>query len=231
MLRYSKLLFGILAVLGAALLVIFFVVFYWNLTSSAELLAVQILLGDGYLDWSRLNAFLFFTIVAGTAFLVFGMIGTIVRSRKKHRAVFAVLCVTLVPVLVFGAFFSSSLVFSSLQTQKVAISNFRVDNTNPLTCAVDAKSFSYYEIDFDSAFIKAANRTIVAQISSNMIEAPVLDDMGHQYMTMNFLYTLPPGDEQTLNFNFNTTLPSGNYAFWLSTYERGGFISFNFTIP
>ena len=231
MLKYSKRLFGLLAVLGAALLVIFFVVFYWNLTSSAELLAVQILLGDGYLDWSRLNSFFSFTTIFGTTFLAVGIIGTIAKSRRKHRVVFAILTLVFVPLLVFGAFVSSSLVFSAQQTQKVAVTNFRVDSTNPLTFLVDAKSFSYYEIDFDSAFIKAYNQTIVAEINSNWVESSAIDCNGHNTMTLDFLYRLPPGDEQTLIFNFNTTLPSGNYAFWLSTYNQGGVISFKFAIP
>jgi len=231
MLKNSKLLFGILTVLGAVLLVIFFIVLYWEQTWSAKLLSVQILLGDSYLDWSRLDSFFFFSIIAGTALLVVGMMGTIMQSRKKHRTVFAIFTVVLVPLLILGTFFSSSLVFSSQQTEKLAITNFRVDNTNPLTFLVDAKSFYYYEIDFDTAFIKAYNQTIVAQINSNWVESTELDGMGHHCMTMNFLYRLPPGDEQTLIFNFNTTLPSGNYTFWLSTYGQGGLVSFNFAIP
>jgi len=231
MLKNSKLLFGILTVLGAVLLVIFFIVLYWEQTWSAKLLSVQILLGDSYLDWSRLDSFFFFTIIAGTALLVVGTVGTIMQSRKKHRTIFSILTVVLIPLLIFSTLFSSSLVFSSQQTEKLAITNFRVDNTNPLTFLVDAKSFYYYEIDFDRAFIKAYNQTIVAQINSNWVESTELDGMGHHCMTMNFLYRLPPGDEQTLIFNFNTTLPSGNYTFWLSTYGQGGLVSFNFAIP
>jgi hypothetical protein len=93
------------------------------------------------------------------------------------------------------------------------------------------RNLYYYEIDFDKAFIKAYDQTIVAQINSNLVESTEIDGMGHHYMTMNFLYRLPPGDEQTLIFNFNTTLPSGNYTFGLSTHRQGGFISFNFAIP
>jgi hypothetical protein len=231
MLKNSKLLFGILTVLGAVLLVIFFIVLYWEQTWSAKLLSVQILLGDSYLDWSRLDSFFFFTIIAGTALLVVGTVGTIMQSRKKHRTIFSILTVVLIPLLIFSTLFSSSLVLSSQQTEKLAITNFRVDSTNPLTFLVDAKSFYYYEIDFDTAFIKAYNQTIVAQINSNWVESTELDGTGHHYMTMNFLYRLPPGDEQTLIFNFNTTLPSGNYTFWLSTYGQGGLVSFNFAIP
>ncbi len=231
MLKNSKLLFGILAVLGAVLIGIFFIVFYWEQTWSAKLLSVQILLGDSYLDWARLDSFFFFTIIAGTALLVVGTIGTIMQSHKKHRTVFAILTVVLIPLLILGTLFSSSLVLSSQQTEKLAITNFRVDSTNPLTFLVDAKSFYYYEIDFDRAFVKAYNQTIVAQINSDWVESTELDGMGHHYMTMNFLYRLPPGDEQTLIFDFNTTLPSGNYTFWLSTYGQGGFVSFNFAIP
>ncbi|MGA2681587.1 MAG: hypothetical protein ABSF44_07290 [Candidatus Bathyarchaeia archaeon] len=231
MIKYSKLLFGFFAILGFILLAIFFMVFYWEQTWSSELLTVQKLLGDMHLDWSNLNSFFFFTLIAGTALLVVGMLGIIMQSRKKHRVVFAILTVVLVPLFIFGTLFSSSLTFNSQQTEKLTITNFRLDSIHPLTCSVDAKSFYYYEIDFDTAFIKAYNQTIVAQINSNWVESTEIDGAGGHYMTMNFLYRLPPGDERTLIFNFNTTLPSGNYTFWLSTYRQGSFISFNFAVP
>ena len=125
-------------------------------------------------------------MIAGTALLVVGMLGTIMQSRKKHSAVFAILTVVLVPLLVFGTFFSFIFSSSSQQTEKLAITNFRVDSTNPITFLVDAKSFYYYEIDFDTAFIKAYNQTIVAQINSNWVESTEIDGMGHHYMTTEF---------------------------------------------
>ena len=112
MLKNSKLLFGILAVLGAVLIGIFFIVFYWEQTWSAKLLSVQILLGDSYLDWARLDSFFFFTIIAGTALLVVGTIGTIMKSHKKHRTVFAILTVVLVSIV--NSWHTFFIIFSSL---------------------------------------------------------------------------------------------------------------------
>jgi hypothetical protein len=93
------------------------------------------------------------------------------------------------------------------------------------------KSLYYYEIDFNTAFVKAYNQTVVTQINSNWVESTETDGIGNHYITMNFLHRLQPEEEQTLIFNFNTTLPSGNYTFWLSTYKQGRFISFNFALP
>jgi hypothetical protein len=228
--KYSRYLFATVSASGAVILAIFFVVFYWEQTWSVELLTVQRFLGDSYLEWSGLNSFFFFTLIAGTALLIVGILGIIVKSIKKHRAVLAVLTTVLIPFLVFATLIVSSSVLSSQQTEKLAITNFEVDSSSPLKISVDVKSFYYYEIDFDTAFIKACNQTIVAQINSNWVESTKADSMGYQYITMNFLYKLPPGNEKTLVFNFNTTLPSGNYAFWLSTHRQGGFISFNFKI-
>jgi hypothetical protein len=159
-------LFGAFTALGAVILVIFSKVFYWEQTWSVELLAVQRFLGDSYLEWSGLNSFFFFTVIAGTAFLVVGIPGLIVQSIKKHRAVFAILTAVLIPLLVFGTLVLSSSVLSSQQSEKLAITDFRVESTNPLTFSVEAKSSYYYEIDFDTAFIKANNQTIVAQVNS-----------------------------------------------------------------
>lgn len=230
MIKYSKLLSVFFAILGFILLAVFFLVFYWEQTWSSELLTVQKLLGDSYLDWSNFNSIFFFTLIAGAVLLLVGVLGIIMQSRKKHRVVFSILTVVLVPMFIFGIVFSLS-TFNSQQTEKLTITNFKLDSTQPLTCSVDAKSFYYYEIDFDTAFIKAYNQTIVAQINSNWVESTETDGAGGHYMTINFLYRLPPGDERTLIFNFNATLPSGNYTFWLSTYKQGSFISFNFAVP
>jgi len=218
MLKHSKLLFLIFTVFGGALLAAFFIVFYWEQTWSIELLAVQRFLGDSYLEWSGLNSFFFCTLIAGTTLFIIGLAGIIAQSFSKHRAIFAALVAVLTPLLIFGTLVSSSSFFWSHQEEKLAITHFRVDRTSPLNISVDAKSSYYYEIDFDAAFIEASNQTAVAQIES-------LHDA-----IMGSLYELPPGDEQTLVFNFNTTLPPGEYSFWLSTYRQGNFISFNFAV-
>ena len=126
-LKYSKYLFGALTALGAVILAIFFIVFYWEQTWSVELLTVQRFLGDSYLEWSGLNSFFFFTLIAGTALITVGMLGIIVLSIKKHRAIFAILITVLIPLLVFGTLVLSSSVLSSQETEKLAITDFRLE--------------------------------------------------------------------------------------------------------
>jgi hypothetical protein len=229
MLKYTKLLFASLTVLGAAFVALFFMLFYWQNTWSIEILPFQ-----KSLSMSQLGFLMMFSLIGGTGFLTVGLSGIILQFVKnRKRILLTVLTAVLVPILVFSCLFtldnfieSSNIDF--LPPEKIAITNVSLDSTNPLTFSVKAKSFYRYDICFSSAVVEDSNLTAVASINSEWVYAK--DSSGQTYSTMKFIYVLPPGAEQILTFNFNTTLPAGNYIFMLCSDRSGRLVFTNFSI-
>jgi hypothetical protein len=229
MLKYSKLLFGSFAVLGSVFVALFFMLFYLLNTWSVELLAVQ-----KSLSLSQFNFLMEFSLIGGTGFLTVGLSGVGRRFVKNRKNLYTVLTVFLVPLLVFSCLVSLDYVirrnrdFDGLPPEKIALTNVSLDSTDPLTFSVTAKSSYSQDICFNTGVIEDSNLTIVASINSEWVE--VKDSSGHTYSTMKFIYRLPPGAEQILTFDFNTTLPTGNYTFMLCSGRFCKLLSFNFAI-
>ena len=229
MLKKSKLLFGSLIVLGAVFVTLFFMLFYWRNTWSIEILPVQKLLSMKQLDF-----LLEFSLIGGTGFLTVGLSGIIIQFVKNRKRLLTVLTAVLVPILVFSCLVSLDNFIESrnidfLPPEKVAITNVSLEGTNPLTFSVKAKSSYRYDICFETAAVEDSNQTIVSSINSEWIYFK--DSRGQTCSTMKFIYVLPPGAEQIATFDFNTTLPTGNYTFMLCTDRSGKLVSYNFAIP
>ncbi len=223
--RHSRLRFGCIAVLGAVFVTVFFTIIYWSNTFSVEILIVDALIPSPYQMY-----FMLFSIIGGTIFLTVGILGVGGQYFKNHTHIFFLTAV-LVPMLMLGSFASMMSVFSDPfyeVPERIVITQIALSNTNPLTLSLTAKSFYSREIDFVEAQIKDADQATVASIEAKWVTVEY-NEWG-PVSRMQFIGQLPGGSEKTLTFDFNTTLPSGNYSVWLSSRRYYTFVSPQFTI-
>ena len=154
--------------------------------------------------------------------------------QKAKEPIFSVYCI-LTPTLIFALFISMTMFVSGdlFAPERLVITKVKVDNTNPLTLSLTMKSFYIYNIYFDKAYIKDEYQLPLptpVEIKAEWIT--VQENEGAPYETMDFLGQLPGGSEKVITLNFDTTLPSGNYAVWLHTYRTTQtFASPNFAVP
>ena len=122
MIKYSKLLFGSLTVLGAVFVALFFMLFYWLNTWSIEILAIK-----NSLSLSQFNFLMQFSLIGGTGFLTVGLSGVGRQFVKNRKNRLTVLTVILVPLLVFSCLISTDYVIRlngnmyGLPPEKVAL--------------------------------------------------------------------------------------------------------------
>ena len=207
MVKYSKLFFCILTILGSSFLAFIFISIYWSRTSAIEILTIEALIpkaSQSNLAW--------FSLLGGGGFLTVGISG-LVRHFVKAKNAFTVLAVFMVPLLIFACF--SVFVIGVGPMDRMAITHVSLDNNSPLILAFSVKSFSSGEIYFDEAYVNDSGHNTVARI----------------YGELHTIGRLPSGSEQALTFNFNTTLPPGDYTAWLRTRVAGNTYSSSFTIP
>jgi hypothetical protein len=235
MLKHSTLIFGFIAALGLAFLTFFFLVYYWGVTWSAEMLTIEALIPNRLF----VDLWVLFAIV-GTGFLMVGILGIGRQRIKKKRTLFSILTVALLPVLVFSLFFSMILATNlpplSDPPEKMSLTNVSVTTTNPLILSLNAKSFYMAEICFDEAHIKDSSQTTVASIIGKMVEVQNSSGNpsnwpGYPYWTFQFVARLPAASEKILTLNFNTTLPSREYSVLLHSYRGQAFTTLYFRIP
>jgi hypothetical protein len=118
--------------------------------------------------------------------------------------------------------------------ERLAIAQVTLDNNSPLTLSVTVKSFYMYDIYFDKAYIKDQYQLPLlppVEITAEWMQVEDDEERASSYYTMRFLGELPGGSEKIITLNFNTTLPSGNYAVWLHTERYQTFFSPYFNIP
>ena len=223
--KHTNLLFGFLTVLGLVLVTILLTIGYWAITFSEKILIVNALLPLPYQ-----NYFAAFSLIGGTGFLTVGILGIGRRYFKNHEVKFFFTAV-LVPLTILISF---GLLLTSYDPnrgvpERMTITRASVDRADPLTVTLGMKSFYSNTIYFEEACIMDDNQTTLASIEAYWITVEDGDCL--HYQTMQFVGKLPGGSDETLTLNFNTTLPSGNYAVRLRTCNCAFFVSPSFTIP
>ncbi len=223
--KYVDLLFGFLTVLGLVLVTILFTIGYWAITFSEKILIVNALLPLPYYHY-----FVVFSLIAGTGFLTVGMLGIGRRYFKNHTVKFFFTAV-LVPLTILIWFFLLPTLYDPIRgvPERMIITQASVDRADPLTVSLRMKSFYSNTIYFVEAWIMDDNEIKLASIEAYIIT--VENGESGPYQTMHYVGKLPGGSDEILTLNFNTTLPSGNYAVRLRTHNGAVFVSPTFTIP
>ncbi len=109
------------------------------------------------------------------------------------------------------------------------ITQASVDRADPLTVSLSMKSYYSNIIYFEEAWIMDDNEIKLVSIEAYIIT--VEDGESGPHQTMHHVGKLPGGSDEILTLNFNTTLPSGNYAVRLRTHNGAVLVSPTFTIP
>lgn len=197
---------------------------------SEKVLIIQALVPEPYLGY-----LLLFSLIGGTAILTTGICWKVRLRSKNHKNKYTLLSALLIPLLM------STLIFSIMffrdpwyqPAERLAFTKVTVDNTNPLTLSLTMKSFYMYEIYFDQASIKDQHELSLLPPVELKPEWVTAEDSRRTelYYTQRFLGQLPGGSEKVITLDFNTTLPTGNYAVWIHTMRYHTFVSPLFTIP
>jgi len=192
--KYYTIIYGFLVILGIAFL--------------------ALVLGGAYLNYYKVSLFSFLSGMSGSNFgigfvlvgimeLTIGIVGIGREYFNNNRKMFTVLAVLLVPPLIFASFvvgYSFAISSSPAPPLRSEITQLTLVDTDPLILSVNVKAITSRDSLIDTAWIYNDNNTSVAQ-------------------WFNEESVLPAGSEITLNLNFNTSLPSGNYTLSFSTWH------------
>lgn len=153
-------------------------------------------------------------VLGGIVFLTTGLVGIIRQYFKNHRKLFTVLAILLIPPLIFASFvvgYSFAVSSSPAPPLISEITQLTVVATDPLILSVNVKAITTRDSIIDQAWVFNDNNTSVAYC-------------------FNEGSVLPAGSEITLNLNFSTSIPSGNYTLSFATWHVNHGSS-SFTIP
>jgi len=206
-LKYSIIFYGTLVILGIVFL--------------------ALVLEGAYLNWYKTSILLFLSgysasnfgvafVLGGIMLLTIGIVGIGRQCFKNHKKLFTILAVLLVPTLTFASFvvgYSFAISSSPTPPLRSEITQLTVVDTDPLILSVTMKAITNKDSLIDTAWVYNDN-----------------DDGASVAHCFNEESVLPAGSEVTLNLNFNTTLPSGNYTLSFSTWHVNHDSS-PFTIP
>ena len=202
--KYSKLLFGFIAILGIVFLTLVLAGLYLDYVDAASILASLN---------SRLGLWF---VLGGIVFLTVGVIGMGRQHFKNHRNIFTALAVLLIPLLTLAIMFVASvlvIVYAPMFPMRSEITQVSLISTSPLILSVDVKAITSRDTAIEGANIMDYN-----------------DDNRVAYCPLKPFIELPAGPTKTLTLNFNTTLPSGSYIVRLVSWESHHGSS-PFTIP
>ena len=146
--------------------------------------------------------------------LTIGIVGLGRQCFKNRKKLFTVLAILLVPPLIFTCFvvgYSFAISSSLSPPLRSEIAQLTVVDTDPLILSVNVKAITSKDSIIDQAWVFNDNNTSVAYC-------------------FNKGSVLPAGSEITLNLNFNTSIPSGNYTLSFATWHVNHGSS-PFTIP
>lgn len=205
-LKYSIIFYGTLVILGIVFL--------------------ALVLEGAYLNWYKTSILLFLSgysgsnfgvdfVLGGITLFTIGVVGIGRQCFKIHKKLFTILAALLVPPLIFASFvvcYSTAISSSPALPLRSEITQLTVVDTNPLILSVNVKAITSKDSLIDTAWVY--NDYDCASVAHCFNEESVL----------------PAGSEVTLNLNFNTTLPSGNYTLSFSTWHVNHDSS-PFTIP
>ena len=217
MVKHSRPLFGLLAVLGIIFLTLVLAGIYLDAIDAVSILAS--------LSIPQLGLWF---VLGGIVFLTVGILGIGRQHFKNHRNLFTALAVLLIPLLTFATMFVASalvIVYAPMFPMRSEITQVTVVDTSPLILSLNVKAITSRDSRIDWAIILNSNDALVAETPPSAREWIV---------SKNFqglaLAVLPAGSEITLTLNFNTTLPSGNYLVRLTSWGSNHGSS-PFTIP
>ena len=202
--KYSKIRFGFISVLGVVFLTFFVISNYLKLMDAINVLAT--------LSNEVLSVFLF----VGISFLTIGIIGIGRLHLKKHKNFFTAIVAVVVPLLTFALVFLFIIVIIYPVTwfpMRSEITNVSVINNSPLVLSVDVEAITTRDSYIQEAVIR------------NIGDNEILTDC-----YLKPFYELPADSTQTFIFNFNETLPSGNYILQLGSWHNAHG-SLQFAIP
>jgi hypothetical protein len=193
--KYSTIVYGFLAILGVIFLALVLTGVYLN---EYKILSVWVFLSTGFT-----TRFGLCFVLGGIVFLTAGVVGVGRQYFKNHRKLFTVLTALLIPPLIFATFvvgYSFAVNSSPMAPLRSEITQVTVVDTDPLTLSVNVKAITSRDSIIEQAYVFNDNNTLVA----------------YHFNEGN---VLPAGSEMTLNLNFNTSIPSGNYSLSLATWH------------
>jgi hypothetical protein len=203
-LKYSKICFGVISVLGLLFLILCISSTYLKAIDSINVLA------------SLSDPLLTILLFGGIGLITVGIIGFGRLHLKNHKNLFTALAAVAIPSLTFGLIFLVIITCIPLFPfpMRSEITNISVISNSPLTLSVDAKALT------------RRNSTIQQAIIRNVNDDKIVTDC---YLNKPF-FELPAYSTQTFIFQFNTTIPSGNYILQLACWhDHHGRLQF--TIP
>ena len=155
---------------------------------------------------------------SGIAFITIGIIGIERLQIKNHKNFFTAIAAFAVPtltiVVVFFAFILIIAPGSFRFPMRSEITKVTVVSNSPLVLSVDVKALTTRNADIEGAYIL------------NIDDSSIVTDC---YLNPPF-FVLPAYSTKTFSFNFNETIPSGDYILMLSAW-RDAHGSLQFTIP
>lgn len=193
--RYYTILYGFLAVLGVVFLALVLTGVYLN---EYKILSVWVFLSTGFTTRFGLNF-----VLGGIVFLTTGVVGIIRQYFRNYKKLLIVLTVFLIPPLIFAAFvvgYNFAVCSSPTPLMMSEITKVTVVDTDPLSLSVNVKAITNRDSIIDQAYVFNDNKTLVAYY-------------------LNEESVLPAGSEITLNLNFGTSIPSGDYTLSFATWH------------
>ena len=204
--KYSTIIYGFLAILGVFFIALVLTGVYLN---EYKILSVWLFLSTSFTTRFGLSF-----VLGGIMLLTIGIVGIGRQYFKNHRKLFTVLAILLVPPLIFTSFvvgYSFAISSSPAPPLRSEITQLTVVDTDPLILSVNVKAITSKDSIIDQAWVFNDNNTSVAYC-------------------FNEGSVLPAGSEITLNLNFSTSIPSGNYTLSFATWHVNHGSS-PFTIP
>jgi hypothetical protein len=205
-LKHSKICFGFISALGVIILILFFVgsiLKEWD--------QIHILASVSYDFW-------WLMMFGGIALFTIGIIGIGRQKIKNHRNLFTAIAAFGIPISTFTiVFFAFMLIIAPASFHfplRSKITNLSVINNSPLILSVDVKAITTADTRIEGAYVL------------NIDDYSIVTD---SYMNPPF-FELPAYSTKTLIFNFNETIPTGNYILHLSAWHANHG-SLQFVIP
>jgi len=200
--KYSRLLFGFIAVLGIVFLALVLAGLYLDYVDAVSILA-------------SLNSQLgLWFVLGGIVFLTGGVIGMGVQHFKNHRNIFTALAVLLIPLLTLAIIFVASVeivVYAPMFPLRSEITQVTVVDTNPLILSLKVKAITSRDATIEGVNIMDSD-----------------DDNRVAYCSVKPFCELPAGSTITLTLNFSCTLPPGDYIVrpiaWEANHDSSPFI-------
>jgi hypothetical protein len=216
--KHPELLYRLMVVLGLILLTTFFVVCYWSFSN------IYII----KMPWLEQNgiSFFFFFLVGGAVILTIGALQVDIPRIKKYRGFIACSIPLIIILLLFQLWiYEGNQSFVNSFVVRSEITEVTVVSATPLILSLDVKAITDYDSRIDGAIVLNSKDILVAETSP---------DAREWFVSGNFqglaLAILPAGSEITLNLNFSSVLPSGNYTVRLTGNDINHGSS-PFTIP